>query len=36
MLVTEGKTLYLNKRLGVVPRQQVEEIIGVKIGNLNE
>ena len=36
MLVAEGKTLYLNKRLGVVPRQQVEEIIGVKIGNLNE
>lgn len=36
MLVAEGKTLYLNKRLGVVPRQQVEEIIGVKIGNSNE
>lgn len=36
ILVAEGKTLYLNKRLGVVPKKQVEEIIGVKFGNSNE
>lgn len=33
-LVTEGKVLYLNKRLGVVPKDKVEEIIGVKIGEV--
>ena len=27
ILVSEGKTLYLNKRLGVVPKEKVEEII---------
>lgn len=32
ILVTEGKTLYLNKRLGVVPKSTVETIIGTKIG----
>ena len=35
MLVAEGKTLYLNKRLGVVPKKQVEDIFGVKFGILN-
>ena len=34
-LEKEGKTLYLNKRIGVVPRVKVEEIIGVKIGIAN-
>lgn len=31
-LVAEGLTLYLNKRLGVVPKSKVEEIIGVNLG----
>lgn len=31
-LVAEGKTLYLNKRLGVVPKEKAEELIGTKIG----
>lgn len=32
MLVAEGKPLYLNKRIGVVPKQKIEEIIGFEIG----
>lgn len=35
-LVQQGKTLYLNKRLGVVPQESVEEIIGIKLGTKNE
>ncbi|OMC78455.1 DUF3173 domain-containing protein [Viridibacillus sp. FSL H8-0123] len=35
MLVAEGKTLYLNKRLGVVPKEPVEEIIGTLLGESN-
>lgn len=35
ILVAEEKN-YLNKKLGVALRQQVEEIIGVKIGNSNK
>jgi hypothetical protein len=34
-LVNEGKTLYLNKRIGVVPKTKVEEIIGIKLGVAN-
>lgn len=34
-LVNEGLTIYLNKRLGVVPRKKVEEIIGVSFDSLN-
>lgn len=34
-LVNEGFTLYLNKRIGTVPKKTVENIIGVEIGNIN-
>ncbi|MBE9893975.1 DUF3173 family protein [Enterococcus casseliflavus] len=34
-LVNEGLTIYLNKRLGVVPKEKVEAIIGVSFDSLN-
>lgn len=32
-LVHEGYTIYLNKRLGVVPKSTVEKLIGTTIGD---
>ena len=31
LMVQRGYTLYLNRRIGVVPKNVVEDIIGVKI-----
>lgn len=35
ILVNEGFTLYLNKRIGTVPKKTVENIIGVEMSNTN-
>ncbi len=36
MLVAEGMTIYLNRRLGVVPKYKVEQIIGCEISEKDD
>lgn len=35
-LVKEGFTLYLNKRIGSVPKKSVDKIVGFEIGKFND